>query len=72
MPDTTVPSIAHTVEKTTRWLTELAEELGRPGDQQYAHRVLRGFLHTLRDRLMVDEAAHLGAQLPELLRGIYY
>lgn len=54
------------------WLTELAEELGRPGDQQYAHRVLRGFLHTLRDRLIVDEVAHLAAQLPELLRGIYY
>ncbi|MGE5764497.1 MAG: DUF2267 domain-containing protein [Mycobacterium leprae] len=65
-------SIAKTVEKTIQWLSELAEELGRPGDQQYAYRVLRGFLHTLRDRLTVEEAAHLGAQLPELLRGIYY
>jgi uncharacterized protein (DUF2267 family) len=33
---------------------------------------MRGFLHTLRDRLTVDEAAQLAAQLPELIRGIYY
>ena len=29
-------------------------------------------LHALRDRLTVDEASHLGAQLPMLVRGIYY
>jgi uncharacterized protein (DUF2267 family) len=33
---------------------------------------LRAVLHTLRDRLPVNEAAHLGAQLPMLIRGIYY
>jgi uncharacterized protein (DUF2267 family) len=26
----------------------------------------------LRDRLTVEEAAHLGAQLPMLIRGLYY
>ena len=29
-------------------------------------------LHTLRDRLTVAETADLGAQLPMLIRGIYY
>ncbi|MFH9728397.1 DUF2267 domain-containing protein [Streptomyces sp. NPDC017254] len=29
-------------------------------------------LHTLRDRLTVDVAAHFAAQLPDLLRGAYY
>jgi uncharacterized protein (DUF2267 family) len=29
-------------------------------------------LHVLRDRLPVPEAAHLGAQLPMLVRGFYY
>lgn len=29
-------------------------------------------LHCLRDRLSVDQAAHLSAQLPLLVRGIYY
>lgn len=59
-------------QKARQWVLELAAELGRPEDQQYAFRVLRGFLHTLRDRLPVEEAAHLAAQLPELIRGVYY
>jgi uncharacterized protein (DUF2267 family) len=33
---------------------------------------LRTALHALRDRLTVEEAVHLGAQLPILIRGIYY
>jgi uncharacterized protein (DUF2267 family) len=69
---TDVTMIEESAQKTRLWLGELAEELGRPGDQKYALRVLRGFLHTLRDRLPVPEAAHLGAQLPEFLRGVYY
>jgi uncharacterized protein (DUF2267 family) len=39
---------------------------------QRAYVALRAVLHTLRDRLPVIEAAHLGAQLPMLIRGIYY
>ena len=57
---------------TRRWLDELAEELGRPGDEGYALRVLRGFLHTLRNRLPVAATAHFATELPESLRGIYY
>jgi uncharacterized protein (DUF2267 family) len=30
------------------------------------------FLHALRDRLPIQEAAHLSAQLPMLVRGIYF
>lgn len=41
-------------------------------DRRYAYRVLRAWLHVVRDRLTVDSAAHLGAQLPELLRGLFY
>jgi uncharacterized protein (DUF2267 family) len=29
-------------------------------------------LHALRDRLTIEGAVHLGAQLPILVRGIYY
>jgi len=29
-------------------------------------------LHTLRDHLTVEEAMHLGAQMPMLIRGFYY
>lgn len=39
-------------------------------DRQRAYHALRAVLHTLRDRLTVEEAAHLSAQLPLLVRGI--
>jgi uncharacterized protein (DUF2267 family) len=29
-------------------------------------------LHVLRDRLTPEQAVHLGAQLPILVRGVYY
>jgi uncharacterized protein (DUF2267 family) len=72
MATSDVTSIDRSVEKTNAWLRELAVELGRPDDRRYAYRVLRAFLHTLRDRLPVNSAVHLAAQLPELLRGVYY
>jgi hypothetical protein len=40
-------------------------------DQHQAYSALRAVLHAVRDRITVDEAAHLGAQLPLLIRGIY-
>ncbi len=36
------------------------------------YQALRAVLHALRDRLSVDQAASLAAQLPMLVRGIYY
>ena len=66
-----VELIDRSVEKTNVWLKELAEDLGTD-DRKFAYRVLRAYLHAVRDRLMVDEAAQLAAQLPELVRGIYY
>ena len=66
-----VDIIGRSVEKTHIWLNELSDELGSD-DRQAAYRVLRAYLHAVRDRLMVNEAAQLAAQLPELIRGIYY
>jgi uncharacterized protein (DUF2267 family) len=63
--------IEQSTEKAHIWLNELAEELGTD-DRQEAYRMLRACLHALRDRLPVDEAAQLAAQLPVLIRGIYY
>jgi len=63
--------IEHSVEKAHIWLKETARELG-VDDRQYAYRALRAVLHTLRDRLPVDVAAKLAAQLPTLIRGVYY
>ena len=60
-----------TVQKTHMWLRDLMEELGWD-DRHKAYHALRSVLHALRDRLTVDEAVHLGAQLPMLVRGFYY
>lgn len=40
--------------------------------RQDAYQALRGVLQGLRDRLTVQEAADLSAQLPFLLRGVFY
>ncbi|HEV7679445.1 MAG TPA: DUF2267 domain-containing protein [Candidatus Dormibacteraeota bacterium] len=66
-----VDAIETTVQKTYAWLHDLGEELGG-APRKRAYQVLRGVLHPLRDRVPVDEAAHLGAQLPMLVRGIFY
>lgn len=66
-----VDLIDRTIEKTNIWLNELAAELGTDSRKD-AYHVLRAYLHAVRDRLSVNEAAQLGAQLPELIRGIYY
>jgi uncharacterized protein (DUF2267 family) len=60
-----------TVHRTNSWLKELMEELHWE-NRQRAYDALRAVLHALRDRLTVEETAHLGAQLPMLVRGFYY
>lgn len=63
--------IERNVEKAHVWLDEAAKQLGTD-DHRLAYRVLRAYLHALRDRLTVDEAAQLAAQLPDLIRGVFY
>lgn len=59
-----------TVQTTNVWLNEISEELGT-GRQQSFH-ALKAVLHALRDRLLLDESAHFSAQLPILVRGVYF
>jgi uncharacterized protein (DUF2267 family) len=58
------------VQVTNTWLNEMMENLGP--DRQLAWHVLGVVLRTLRDRLPADLSAHLGAQLPLIVRGAYY
>lgn len=53
------------------WLDTVAHQLGTR-DRHYAYRVLRAWLCTIRDRLTPDAAAHFAAQLPALLRGVFF
>ena len=63
--------IDHTVQVTHEWINDLDEAL-QWGNKARSYHLLRTVLHTLRDWLQVNEAADLAAQLPTLLRGIYY
>jgi len=60
-----------TLLKTRGWLKDLMEELDWE-EPHKAYLALRAVLHVLRDRLTVEEAAQLAAQLPMLIRGFYY
>lgn len=64
-------SIDKTVQLTHEWINEIEAEL-QVRDKHFAFQSLRAVLHVLRDRLPLQEAAHLGSQLPQLIRGIYY
>ena len=59
-----------TVQTTNIWLDEIMAAMGP--DRHVAWHILGATLRALRDRLPLDEAAHLGAQLPLLVRGLYY
>ena len=66
-----VDVIDRSVEQAHVWVNDVADEFGTE-DHQLAYRILRAFLHALRDRITVEESAQLAAQLPTLIRGIYY
>jgi uncharacterized protein (DUF2267 family) len=59
-----------TLQTTNTWLDEIMQKLGP--DRQLAWHALGGVLRAVRDRLPLGLAAHLGAQLPLLVRGLYY
>jgi uncharacterized protein (DUF2267 family) len=62
-----------TLEKANEVLKHIEESYGWPKDlRNQSYSGLRAVLHALRDRLTVEETAHLSAQLPMLIRGIYF
>ena len=71
MTPNSVEALDTTIQKTNEWLRDIALELG--GDnRRLAYLALRGTLHAVRDFLPIEESAQLSAQLPMLVRGIYY
>jgi uncharacterized protein (DUF2267 family) len=71
MTSTGVATFDKTLQETQAWLDRLMEQTGIE-DRHTAYAVLRATLHALRDRIGPENAVHLGAQLPILLRGVYY
>jgi uncharacterized protein (DUF2267 family) len=60
-----------TVQASNAWLHEIGARMGWD-DRRTAYRLLRLSLHALRDRAPTSEAAQFAAQLPTLLRGVFY
>ncbi len=65
-----VEVLGRTVQQTEIWLNEISERL--EASEEQAYQALRAVLMSLRDRIGTDNAAHLSAQLPVLIRGIFY
>jgi len=61
----------HTLQTTNIWLDELMKELGWMERHQAFH-ALRVVLHVLRDHFPINSVAHFSAQLPMLIRGLFF
>jgi len=71
MSATGLSTFDKTLQETNAWLGSLMDHL-YTDDRHDAYIVLRATLHALRDRIGPENAVHLGAQLPMLLRGVFY
>ncbi len=60
------------IQVTPVWLKDVRDRLEYGADRHRAYRALRAGLHALRDRLSVDQVAGLSAQLPMLVRGLFF
>ncbi|MBF9232645.1 DUF2267 domain-containing protein [Microvirga alba] len=59
-----------TLQTSNIWLGEIMDEIGP--DRELAWHALGAVLHSVRDWIPAELAVHLGAQLPLLVRGLYY
>lgn len=72
MSNTGLEVFDSTLQKTHILLDDIMQEMRWNNERQRAYLALRSVLHALRDRLTMEEALDLGAQLPMLVRGFYY
>jgi uncharacterized protein (DUF2267 family) len=71
MTVTGIDALDSTMHQTNAWLKAIMSRLDTE-DRHRAYLALRTTLQALRDRLQPEVAVHLGAQLPMLVRGLYY
>lgn len=70
MSDLGLNAFDKTIQLTHVWLKDVGETIGP--DKQRQYHALRAVLFALRDRIPVEEAFHLSAQMPMLVRGIFW
>ncbi|MGW3417346.1 DUF2267 domain-containing protein [Streptomyces phaeochromogenes] len=73
MVETGFSSFDTMVDKANRLLKDVEEAFEWPKERRkQSYAALRAVLHPLRDRLPVETAVQFGAQLPTIVRGVYY
>jgi uncharacterized protein (DUF2267 family) len=72
MSTTGLDAFDATVQKTNELLGAIEETFGWSERRNQSYAALRAVLHAIRDRLPMEEAVQLGAQLPMLVKGVYY
>ena len=68
---TTIRDFNAAIHTTDEWIDDLMRRLSWH-DRERAYLAFLAVLHALRDALPRDEAVYVGAQMPALLRGLYY
>ncbi|MER7168107.1 DUF2267 domain-containing protein [Micromonospora sp. NPDC000207] len=73
MAEQMLSAFESSLDKTNLILKEIEQAYGWPKDRRnQSYAALRTVLHLLRDRMPVRESAEFAAQLPVLVRGIYF
>lgn len=70
MTRTTISNFSQAAQQAQQWVNEVAGELD--WDAPRAYRLVRAVLHALRDWLPPAETSDLAAQLPVLVRGVFF
>ncbi len=71
MSATGLRNLDSAIQKFNIWLKELDEKLHWQ-QRQKSYKALRVTLHAVRDHLTINQCAHFSAQLPMVIRGMYY
>jgi uncharacterized protein (DUF2267 family) len=70
MGGTSIANFTQAAQQAQQWVNELSEDLN--WNERRAYHLLCTVLHALRDWLSPEEMTDLSAQLPVLIRGIYF
>ena len=66
-----VSAVEHAMHTAHTWINDVAKEFDTD-DREFAYRVLRAWLHTCAIGSPWRRAPTLRAQLPDLIRGVFY
>lgn len=72
MGNTGFRTFDETIQQTNETLKEIERAFAWQDRRNQSYGALRAVLHTLRDRLTIEEASELAENLPMLIRGIFY